>query len=393
MYRVLLLVGFLAGMCGSMCAAEGEREVFRKTLSDGRIAVVSEARSSEHIDAEKIAKERNYSPGLMVVGGAYVVLKYTLQILGSDNSKQETSWRCMTSFPQSRTESPVNAMFYVRVFDVAFDKSVGYITYSSLGKLWLGAFGLGKERVSGEYPVEIFSESYALGRIVRKASISYEKSDAVLLSVLTTNTQEVWKVVGDKASRVSIAEALQGARKSPESRDDVDSKNESNEMQHLLMQILSEKHVGETLRRRILAALKKMGSRRHSLVDDCAVVLMAGTGKLDGIDALMETYKSCAPQLIHLSTERSTQQNWMRYGEYKRVVYEMLGGDALLGLFVNIGMLEELREHAEMLKQEKDKATEAEVKKIRAFIRDEAKKLLEEWPRSELKAMIEELAE
>jgi hypothetical protein len=69
-------------------------------------------------------------------------------------------------------------------------------------------------------------------------------------------------------------------------------------------------------------------------------------------------------------------------------IHELSGEDKLLGIFIRANVLGELDEYTR-----RSGVGKQEAEWIRKFVREEARKLVEEYPESELKEMLRRMAE
>lgn len=378
----LLATGYAGESRGS------KKELFRKSLPDGRIAIVMEKTSLRVVDPAK--QEKRLPPGTKVHGGEYHDFAYTLEIREKEDLPGKVLWKDATSVPKRDLGSERERRIRLRVFDLSVEERHGYILFAKHGRVSLGAFDPTGKKDAQDAPVQVFRES-TLSLTARKGKIEV-KDDGVYLAIDTLETKESWKVADGKATLLKKTGVFHDRRASEKGEDSKKGDKAPPEYAKLLDQSGKSGHVGKELRQSVLAMMKEE-KLRGNVTDDSALILLAGIDKLDGAETLMTCYRTCAPQLKKLRLEEGTKKKWKHYKDLKDVLDEFMRGegDTMMGIFVRAKVLTELQEQLNILKRKKT-AKEEELKKIEAFITTEARKLLEEWPRSELKAMVKELA-
>ena len=151
----------------------------------------------------------------------------------------------------------------------------------------------------------------------------------------------------------------------------------------------SEKDIDEAI-----VVLRDGASTRRD--DDLALVVLSGIQKnlvgmhkADWTPSVVSNYNVCVSHLKNVRLEDETKKDWSRrYSELKDLAIEFNGGDKMLSLVVRAQLLTELKKCVDRAKQ----ANDGDTKEMQAFIAKEAKAILQEWPDSELRKIVEKLS-
>ena len=127
------------------------------------------------------------------------------------------------------------------------------------------------------------------------------------------------------------------------------------------------------------------------MADDIAVMALSlfrkVEGRTDAVEA-MEAYREFSPHIRNVRLQEENRRKWKRYEEIMKEIHELSGEDKLLGIFIRANVLGELDEYTR-----RSGVGKQEAEWIRKFVREEARKLVEEYPESELKEMLRRMAE
>ncbi len=381
--RVVLPSLLFAGACVAAYAAQEEKVIFRKRLSNGGMARILLTTSTKHVESP---------PGSYIVGGEYIIRTYRLLLRSPVDGKEAVRWKKVLPTPERYAGTPLGSM-ELRVFDISVGNGVGYVLCSYNNRVRLETFDTAKEAQAqeGQRSIQLFREGLREAR----SGIIKTKGDEVYATIETSaGTREIWRSCEGKATLVKKTtvrrENTKRTAPSPDKATAADGQRNDTrkKLEEVLMQLAGKRHVDAALRGKALTLMG--GTPDSALADDTALLLLSGIDKLDGADALMECYEACAPHLVSIHVEDQAKQQWIQYPRLKTALDELMGGDRLMGVFVRCGLLEELREQAELLRGKGGK--QAEIKRIEEFVSAQAKKLLGDWPRSDLKAMVREMA-
>jgi Tfp pilus assembly protein PilZ len=199
-------------------------------------------------------------------------------------------------------------------------------------------------------------------------------------------SQMIWRTLresGPAAKRTGTTGEGAAEDAGRKRRDDADLER----ARELLAELLETRHAGGDIRAQVLDALR--GGRDSRFSDDISALLLSRLDKLDGAEALIEAYTACGAYLERPSLEEGTRAALVDRAGLGRTAQELLGGDALLGVLARYMALAELQELADISERE---GRADEVDRVRGFVRREAGRLLQDWPKLDLRAMVEEMA-
>jgi len=225
--------------------------------------------------------------------------------------------------------------------------------------------------------------------VVNNPDIAFEFGDWLVLQYVAKNeaknqTVYGWGIAVKKGTRTlykwSNVDAVLGRQR--KSQPEVENER-----------VVAELRKGMTFCPELAEAAKKLvangQARPPAITDDIAVMALALLdGPVDDPDGAMAAYRVFSERMRELRLEDETRTTWTRYEGLLKELHELAGGDELLAIFVRANVLGELDEYVRG-KGARDKQAAA----IRAFVREEARKLVEEYPESALKVMLRRMAE